>query len=66
MPRHKCPKNGCEREIDNRIFACNSDWWALSRTTRDAIHATKNLSPLEPERREAFRMAREDWGDKPV
>jgi len=59
---HRCPRQGCQRVVPNRLFACRTDWYALSKPTRDLIYATAGLPPVHPERREVFRLADEDWG----
>lgn len=37
MSVHKCPALGCKRRIDNRFFACQTHWSALSLKARQAI-----------------------------
>lgn len=61
MPQHRCPRRGCTQVVDNKIFACWRDWYALSKPVRDAIYATARLHSLHPDRRAAFDAAREEW-----
>jgi hypothetical protein len=44
------------------MFACRSDWFALSKPVRDAIWATATPAKiLTRERREAVQAAMEEW-----
>jgi hypothetical protein len=47
--------------VPNHLFACRNDWYALTKPTRDLIWATAHLPVMDPERRNAFRAADEDW-----
>lgn len=58
---HTCPRKGCQVTVPNHLFACRSDWFALSKATRDLIWATAHLPVMDPERRNAFRAADADW-----
>lgn len=62
MPeRHECPRPGCKTTVDNRLFCCAPDWFALSALTRRRISRTAALSPVAPARREAFAYAQQEW-----
>lgn len=56
---HFCPRKGCAAEVPDRMFACRTDWFALSKPVRDAIYAT--VGQATTERFEAIRAAREEW-----
>jgi hypothetical protein len=58
---HRCPRRGCTRTVPNHLFACQGDWYALAKATRDLIWATAHLPVMDPERRAAFRAADADW-----
>lgn len=32
--RHHCPAPGCRTEVDDRLFCCREDWFALSLAAR--------------------------------
>lgn len=59
--RHRCPRRTCTEEVDNRLFACHEDWFALSRVARDGIYRTANMSSLSEPRRAAIAVAMEEW-----
>jgi hypothetical protein len=37
---HKCPKNGCDRQVARWLFACRQHWLELPRPVRDAVLCT--------------------------
>lgn len=59
--KHQCPRPGCTKEIDNRIFCCAPDWFALGVAARKGIYNTAKLSLLVPERRAAIEACMADW-----
>lgn len=66
MPRlsqqtHHCPRHGCPEIVDNRIFCCSADWFALSREARSGISKTATLSLLSASRRAAIEAAMAEW-----
>lgn len=40
MPTHECPREGCTRQVPQNQFACRSDWYRVSKATRDEIWET--------------------------
>lgn len=61
MPRHRCPRPGCTSQVDNRLFACHGDWFALSQTARIGISNTASLNLLSDARRAAIQDAMDEW-----
>ena len=61
---HYCPRKGCGSEVSNRLFACRTHWFQLSKPVRDAIYATAGRSTKE--RFDAIRAAREEWAGLPA
>lgn len=59
--KHECPRKGCTKEIDNRLFCCAPDWFDLSKQTRVRIGQTAKMSLLSGPRRRAIKEAREEW-----
>lgn len=59
--KHQCPRPGCLKRIDNRIFCCAPDWSALSQAARKEIGRTAQMGVLEPERRWAIDQAQQEW-----
>lgn len=59
--RHACPRKGCNRTIDNRLFCCAEDWFALTKQCRVRIGQTAQMSLLSGPRRRAIKAAREEW-----
>jgi hypothetical protein len=59
--RHRCPRPGCRSEVDNRLFSCREDWFALSRAARGGIYATASMGLLSGPRREAIQAALDEW-----
>lgn len=55
--RHDCPAPWCGRKVDNHLFACRNDWYALPRDVRDGIWDTVGMSIAEPARQEAVAAA---------
>lgn len=58
---HTCPRQGCMNIVPNSLFACRDCWHMLSPTVKAAIYATARLSILDPARRGAFALAKQDW-----
>lgn len=59
--RHRCPRRGCPKTVDNRLFCCHEDWFALSAEARREISRTAKMSLLTAERRSAIEVARQEW-----
>jgi hypothetical protein len=64
VEKHQCPRRGCPRFVDNRIFCCAPDWFALSKPARDGISRTARAHLLSPERRAAIEICRREWDGK--
>lgn len=58
---HMCPRKGCSNEVDNALFCCSGDWFALSNGTRATIAKTRHLPILAPDRRYAIERAWSEW-----
>jgi hypothetical protein len=37
---HQCPGAGCTRTVPNRMIACRTHWYWVSKATRDRVWAT--------------------------
>lgn len=61
LTHHMCPRRGCKNEVDNRLFCCSGDWWALSHEARSMINRTARLNILDWSRRAAISMAKTEW-----
>lgn len=48
-------------EVRDAMFACRSDWFALSKAVRDAIWATAGTATRE--RFDAIAAARKEWAE---
>lgn len=58
---HECPRSGCTKRVDDVMFACRADWFALSLVVRREILVTKRLSLVDPRRRAAIQLAHDAW-----
>jgi hypothetical protein len=60
---HRCPRPGCTQRVPDHLFACRTDWFTLSRGTRQAIWATYRSTGTTPTkaRLDAIEAAMEDW-----
>jgi hypothetical protein len=36
-PTHKCPRDGCERQVGQDQLACAQDWYKIPKPLRDAV-----------------------------
>lgn len=59
--RHHCPAPGCRTEVDDRLFCCREDWFALSLAARSGISRTATMGLLSAPRREAIQLCMDEW-----
>jgi hypothetical protein len=58
---HTCPRPGCNVRIDDRLFACRNDWYALSSETRRWIWRSAKKKLVDRDRMRAVKQALTEW-----
>lgn len=53
--KHKCPKNGCDKQLPRHILACKPHWYSVSEPTRRLVNHTWRSADIA-----AYLAARED------
>jgi len=54
---HECPGPGCTRSIPNRMLACRTHWYQVSRPTRDRVWRWYYDAPGSDEHMDAIAAA---------
>lgn len=60
---HQCPKEGCTKSVNDRMFSCSAHWWVLPAALRSAINGEYRAHGESAELRALHQQAIEVWAE---